>query len=88
QLPEVSASRQDIRQLIRQRRRALSAEQQAQFAQQAAARMMAYPPVVMANTVALFLSFDGELDTQPLIDQLWRAGKKVYLPVLHPFSPG
>lgn len=43
QLPEVSASRQDIRQLIRQRRRALSAEQQAQFAQQAAARMMAYP---------------------------------------------
>ena len=42
----------------------------------------------MANTVALFLSFDGELDTQPLIDQLWRAGKKVYLPVLHPFSKG
>ena len=88
QLPEVSSSRQDIRQLIRQRRRALSPEQQALFAQQAATRMMAYPPVLMANTVALFLSFDGELDTQPLIDQLWRAGKKVYLPVLHPFSPG
>jgi len=50
--------------------------------------MMAYPPVVMAHTVALFLSFDGELDTQPLIDELWRTGKKVYLPVLHPFSPG
>ena len=32
----------------------------------------------MANTVALFLSFDGgELDTQPLIDQLWRAGKSL-----------
>lgn len=76
QFPEVSASRQDIRQLIRQRRRALTSEQQAHFAQQAAARMMAYPPVVMANTVALFLSFDGELDTQPLIDQLWRARKK------------
>jgi 5-formyltetrahydrofolate cyclo-ligase len=88
QLPEVSSSRQEIRQLIRQRRRALSSEQQAQFAQQAATRMMAYPPVLMANTVALFLSFDGELDTQPLIDQLWRAGKKVYLPVFHPFSPG
>ena len=88
QFPEVSASRQDIRQLIRQRRRALTPEQQAHFAQQAAARMMAYPPVVMARTVALFLSFDGELDTQPLIEQLWRAGKKVYLPVLHPFSEG
>ncbi len=28
-----------------------------------------------AHTIALFLSFDGELDTQPLIEQLWRAGK-------------
>jgi len=88
QPPEVISSRQQIRQTIRQRRRALTPEQQSQFAVQAAARMMAYPPVVMAHTVALFLSFDGELDTQPLIDQLWRAGKKVYLPVLHPFSPG
>jgi 5-formyltetrahydrofolate cyclo-ligase len=88
QPPEVISSRQQIRQTIRQRRRALTPEQQSQFAVQAATRMMAYPPVVMAHTVALFLSFDGELDTQPLIDQLWRAGKKVYLPVLHPFSPG
>ncbi len=88
QLPEVPASRQEIRQFIRKQRRALSPDQQAHFAQQASARMMAYSPVVMAHTVALFLSFDGELDTQPLIEQLWRAGKKVYLPVLHPFSPG
>lgn len=50
--------------------------------------MLSFPPVVMAHTVAVFLSFDGELDTQPLIEQLWRAGKRVYLPVLHPFSPG
>lgn len=81
-------SRQHIRQQIRDRRRALSPEQQRLFAQQAAERMMARPPVVLAHNVALFLSFDGELDTQPLIDQLWRAGKRVYLPVLHPFSPG
>ncbi|QGN39682.1 5-formyltetrahydrofolate cyclo-ligase [Klebsiella oxytoca] len=81
-------TRQQIRQQIRQRRRALTPEQQTQFALQAAGRMMAYPPVLLAHTVAAFLSFDGELDTQPLIDQLWRAGKRVYLPVLHPFSPG
>ncbi|SQC22289.1 5-formyltetrahydrofolate cyclo-ligase [Klebsiella pneumoniae] len=86
--PDIPLSRQQIRQQIRERRRALSAEQQQRFALQAAERMMAYPPVVLAHTVALFLSFDGELDTQPLIEQLWRAGKRVYLPVLHPFSPG
>ncbi|WP_052281983.1 5-formyltetrahydrofolate cyclo-ligase [Kluyvera genomosp. 1] len=88
QLPEHILSRQEIRQLIRQRRRALTPEQQTQFGQQAAARMMAWPPIAMAQTVAVFLSFDGELDTQPLIERLWQAGKRVYLPVLHPFSPG
>ena len=81
-------TRQQIRQQIRLRRRALTPEQQTQFALHAADRMMAYPPVLLAQTVAVFLSFDGELDTRPLIDQLWRAGKRVYLPVLHPFSPG
>ena len=86
--PDTLLSRQHIRQQIRDRRRALSPEQQRLFAQQAAERMMAWPPTVLAHNVALFLSFDGELDTQPLIDQLWRAGKRVYLPVLHPFSPG
>ena len=70
--PDIPHSRQHIRQQIRERRRALSPEQQRLFAQQAAERMMAWPPVVLAHTVALFLSFDGELDTQPLIDQLWR----------------
>ena len=87
-LSELPLSRQEIRQLIRQRRRALTSEQQRQYGQQAATRMLSFPPVVLAHTVAVFLSFDGELDTQPLIDQLWRAGKRVYLPVLHPFSTG
>ena len=87
-LPDAPYTRQQIRQQIRQRRRALTPEQQTQFALQAADRMMAYTPVLLAQTVAVFLSFDGELDTRPLIDQLWRAGKRVYLPVLHPFSPG
>ncbi|MGK9175435.1 5-formyltetrahydrofolate cyclo-ligase [Yokenella regensburgei] len=88
QLVETLTSRQNIRKEIRQRRRALTSEQQTQLSEQAAARMMAYPPVLMAHTIALFLSFDGELDTRPLIAQLWRSGKRVYLPVLHPFSPG
>lgn len=87
-LSDIPYTRQQIRQQTRLRRRALTPEQQTLFALQAADRMMAYPPVLRAHTVAAFLSFDGELDTQPLIEQLWRAGKRVYLPVLHPFSPG
>ncbi|MTH45225.1 5-formyltetrahydrofolate cyclo-ligase [Intestinirhabdus alba] len=83
-----ATSRQQIRQQIRQRRRALTPEQQRQYALQAAGRMMKYPPILQAQTVAIFLSFDGELDTRPLIDRLWQAGKRVCLPRLHPFSPG
>jgi len=88
QHPLPASSRQEIRKHIRQLRRALTPEQQTHFADLAANRMMAWPPVVLAHNVAVFLSFDGELDTRPLIDRLWRAGKRVYLPVLHPFSPG
>lgn len=80
--------RQTLRQRIRQRRRALSAEQQASFSQQAAQRIIDHPRIQQARHVAAYLSFDGELDTAPLIDALWRQGKQVYLPVLHPFSAG
>ncbi|MDU7391439.1 5-formyltetrahydrofolate cyclo-ligase [Atlantibacter hermannii] len=88
QQPLPLSTRQQIRQQIRLRRKSLTHEQQTQAAQQAAARMMGFAPIVEAQTVAAFLSFDGELDTRPLIEGLWRAGKKVYLPVLHPFSAG
>ncbi|ELY4674140.1 5-formyltetrahydrofolate cyclo-ligase [Cronobacter turicensis] len=88
QRPVTLDLRQKIRKEIRDKRRALTADQQAHFAEQAAARMLGFAPVVEAKSVAVFLSFDGELDTRPLIEGLWRAGKQVCLPVLHPFSPG
>ncbi|MEX0444873.1 5-formyltetrahydrofolate cyclo-ligase [Xenorhabdus sp. SGI246] len=78
--------RKSIRQKIRQLRKSLSPEQQLQFALQAAERVMAHPKILQAEKIALYLSFDGELDTRPLIQQLWQQNKQVYLPVLHPFS--
>ncbi|RPH25313.1 5-formyltetrahydrofolate cyclo-ligase [Buttiauxella warmboldiae] len=84
----IPSLRQEIRQRIRQRRRQLTPAEQHLCAERAAERMLTYQPVVDASTVAVFLSFDGELDTTPLIRALWKAGKSVYLPVLHPFSKG
>ncbi|EHD23297.1 MULTISPECIES: 5-formyltetrahydrofolate cyclo-ligase [Brenneria] len=80
--------RRQIRRDVRQRRRQLSAEQQALFAQQALARALTHRKIEQADSIAVFLSFDGELDTQPLIQQFWQRGKRVYLPALHPFSAG
>ncbi|MEH0833950.1 5-formyltetrahydrofolate cyclo-ligase [Pectobacterium cacticida] len=83
-----AALRQQIRQTVRQKRRLLTSEQQAYFAQRVCDRALTHQKIMQAENIAVFLSFDGELDTSPLIQQLWQQGKRVYLPVLHPFSVG
>lgn len=88
QLPDHPEDRAAIRQTIRHRRRALSVHEQHQAARLAARQMLSLPQVRQAKHIALFLSFDGELDTTPLIHALWQANKTVCLPRLHPFSPG
>lgn len=82
----LSTQRQQVRQTIRQARRQLSAQQQYDAAEQLMHNALNHPKIAQVNTIALFLSFDGEIDTKPLIQALWAEGKQVYLPVLHPFS--
>ncbi|MEQ4674200.1 5-formyltetrahydrofolate cyclo-ligase [Providencia vermicola] len=82
----LSSQRQQIRQTIRQARRQLTLEQQKIAAEHAKLNALQHPKIALAKNIALFLSFDGEINTQPLIDALWQQNKQVYLPVLHPFS--
>ncbi|CRL62092.1 5-formyltetrahydrofolate cyclo ligase [Proteus vulgaris] len=77
--------RDEIRKAIRQKRRLLTSQQQQQAAHQLCERVLSHPKVQHAHTLALFLSFDGEIDTSPLISQLWEMKKQICLPVLHPF---
>jgi len=85
---QYAQQRQNIRNQIRQRRRALTPEQQQQSSLQIAERIATHPRILAAQNIAVFLSFDGELNTRPLIERLWQLDKQVYLPVLHPFSKG
>lgn len=85
---DMSSQRQAIRQQVRKLRNALSKERQQQAAQQLAEQMLLLPQVINSTTIALYLSNDAELDTRPLIQALWQAGKQIYLPVLHPFVSG
>ena len=85
---QYTLERQKIRSEIRERRRLLTAEQQHQSAHLAAQHIAEHDKIRQANTIAVFLSFDGELNTRPIIEQLWQQQKQVYLPVLHPFSSG
>ncbi len=84
----VQCERQRLRNLMRQRRRALSGSAQQRAANQLVQRLLNYRPLQQANTVAVFISREGEIDTTPLINALWHQNKQVYLPLLHPFCPG
>lgn len=81
-------SRQSIRQSIRQRRNQLTQAQQKDAAEKLLCQYSKHSNFPQAQTIAVYLSFDGELNTQPLINWLWKKNKTVALPILHPFSKG
>lgn len=80
--------RQQLRQFIRRQRASLTLQQQ-KFAEQKISQIAAdfLTPLNVKN-IAVYLSFDGEISTNQLIETLWRQGYHLYLPVLHPFSEG
>lgn len=81
-------SRSSLRRAFREKRSVLTKQQQASAAQEVLKQAIAYKIFDDCSRVAIYLTNEGELDTQPLIEYLWAQGKEVYLPVLHPFSKG
>ena len=81
-------SRNSLRTTVRQRRQQLSRECQQQAALQLIEQFQQVPELVTSQHIALYLTNDGELDTQPLIHWLWQQQKQLYLPVLHPIVAG
>lgn len=80
--------RQQIRQQVRQARQQLSPQQQQQAAQNIQQQALALIQQHKCENIALYLPFDGEISTLPLIESLWQQQKNVFLPVLHPFASG
>ncbi len=81
-------TRSEFRKQIRIKRNSLSSEQQTQSGIDLVKQCAQLDDFQSAQHIALYISIDGELDTQPLIEWLWAKGKQTYLPVLHPFSDG
>ncbi|SES68622.1 5-formyltetrahydrofolate cyclo-ligase [Thalassotalea agarivorans] len=77
-----------IRKQVRTKRKALSNTEQ-HDASLAVCNMLIEKDVIQrADTIALYLASDGELDLSPFINWCWQQGKTLYLPVIHPFSKG
>jgi 5-formyltetrahydrofolate cyclo-ligase len=80
--------RTQIRYRIRLARRELSAIQQQQDSQTLFSRLIKHNKVLEAKKISVTLAHDGEIDTFAFIKWCWENNKKVYLPVVHPFSKG
>ena len=81
-------TRNQIRSLIRVKRKSLSIIEQQKLSSELLNQLTARPDVLSANNIALYLANDGELDPLLFIQWCWQNNKNVYLPVLHPFSSG
>ncbi|QLB13875.1 5-formyltetrahydrofolate cyclo-ligase [Bisgaardia hudsonensis] len=84
----IQQQRQQIRQQIRQSRQNLTALEQQKAEQNVTQQALQLIETRKARHIALYLSFDGEISTKKLIENLWQKKIDVYLPVLHPFSKG
>jgi 5-formyltetrahydrofolate cyclo-ligase len=80
--------RKDLRQTFRDKRLALSTTQQTEAATQLVSQFQKHGIFQNAQNVALYLSFNGEMNTQALIDHLWSQKRNVFVPILHPFCKG
>lgn len=80
--------RKTLRAEIRNKRQSLSDEFQTLAGLQLADKLSQHLLVKQSCNIAIFLSNDGEINTMPFIKWCWENNKKVYLPVIHPFSKG
>lgn len=67
---------------MRQRRRSLPLRQKASAAQQLTHHILQTRLFQRASHIACFISNDGEINTEPLIQAAWQANKNIHLPIL------
>ena len=80
--------RQKIRTEYRNKRQALSAQQQSTAANKLLTTCLSSTTLAQAKSIACYIANDGEIDPIKIIDYCWQQGRCVLLPVLHPFSKG
>lgn len=80
--------RSQLRQSMRLKRQSLTASQQAQAAESIIPQALSLIESYQASHIAFYLPFNGEISPIPLMELLLQQGKKLYLPLLHPFTSG
>lgn len=74
-------SKTEIRKRVRALRDAAPAEMRADWSRRICAKALQLPAYHAARTIHIFLSFQSEIDTTAIIEDAFRAGKRVVVPV-------
>ena len=74
--------KQELRRLIRERKRRFTTQELQSMSSSVVRRLLAHPQVKAAGTVMCYYSLPDEVDTHGLVDELRRQGKRVLLPVV------
>jgi 5-formyltetrahydrofolate cyclo-ligase len=87
-LSTVSNLRSTLRKELRQRRNALTEQQQEEAAENLAVNLLQHPDLRRARHIAVYLPNDGEIDPSVYVSLARRRGLRFYLPVIHPIHTG
>lgn len=71
-----------LRNELKSERSELSQNQRQQWDEQILRHLSAWEPYHKAIRVMTYLSFGWEINTWPLVEQMWAGGKEVYVPVV------
>lgn len=77
------STRRDLRAEMRRRRQGVPGPERARSALLVARRLAGSVLLRRFRKVACYLSFDGEMDLEPVMARLRASGKSVFVPVLH-----
>jgi len=83
----IQLQKKAIRQQVRLIRKQISATQAKQAGIEMAKQLKNNPNYVKAKNIACFLSFDGEINTKPIVDMVIKDKGVCYLPKLKPTKP-
>lgn len=75
-------SRSNLRQIMRERRRAISQNVAKSAAEKLATNLLNLPFLLNCQHIGIYFANDGEIDTAPLIEKLCALNKICYLPTL------
>lgn len=80
--------RSQLRQSMKAKRQSLTAAEQIQAAQSIIPQAISLIQSYNVSNIAFYLPFNGEISPLPLMSHLLNEHKKLYIPVLHPFTSG